>query len=1102
MRDFDPTFAAELAALRSSPFWSTVVRFVAGDFWIAGRENDAGGIDHAVIVDTLGSIGSTTGRSEPTQLDVAGTDVGFVNMPKRAGMPGPLATGERFIDRWVRKLEAVLADVYLNFETSPGTYVRERIFAAVCSSPSSADYVAGTLHLASRTERYLNASVLRKISGALYPFARESDVNSTIPIVIGAAPKSPGRVIKAGRVSTPVAGASNSSSAALLPPTADPAFAINETWTVTVGGTETAQFIGATNGQQDINLNAASGSTEPMLAQSFTLAFPQTVRSVSLKLIGSGTVITGPGTSLYCTARIEIWTDSGGNPGALVSSQCKITGAFSPWNVARTETHFFINPPSLAAGTYWLVVMASPGGHRGGQPWTTLTNTKIQWLKASGGGYSGGTAKKGTHTRVTYTTPTQFFNSTLTGVSWDSALAGQDFYFALALEGGGFTLEGSVTGVDGTGSVGAFFESDSGAITINSDRWQGTPAAGDTFTFFVDPRPQRVLFSESPSATPIGAITAVYFDDRRIADGTQVTQDGNAGFTFYRTLGEDNQFGILSGPGAETFSEWKGVYYPVNVVGTQSFTRLGWQVWRVGPANSQANPLRFTIYAGTTIGITPVPDLKRQLGSVSVDPTMVPILGVPVPYTYGDFEFPVTASDEKIWVGIETDQFSPDDFYELPGGSADATPKVVLLNHNGAFYVAYTDHPGFDLVGASVTTFLSTDDGTGALVALVELDFIIPDNVRVTADMAGITDDGIYSGTAGGVLFRPDQVIHWLLNRAGAVDADIDLDGTFDASAAFYVANDYRFDGCIQDDVTFKALILKLAYECRSSFDWIAAATLRVLAAELDEPSSTVELDDVLPNSERVPILRLERSADSELINSLTANFNRVLAATNYKSTLSRSVPDSITDFGVLKRTDLENLDFVRRESMARDIIDNRLKRQAYPVWRIGLTVLLPFMAVEKDDAVSLDLTNAAESGDALGGWDGSQVLQVEGLTYQPELPGLDLLLREVNVDVEIVEGDGYSLFLSIVVLLDQGDLTTTYDYVMGYPPMSRWTDPSTSGGTLYDAISLNTGTWFLYIENGVRKWRDTGGFASVFAWVGPPAARINTTTGLLEIDF
>ena len=1130
MRDWstsNPTFATALAGLDALPFWSVVVRFVAGDFWIAARENDAGGIDHAVIMVELAGMGSTTGRSEPMQLDVAGTDLNFVNIPKHADMPGPLATGERFLDRWVRTLESVLADVYLNFETSPGTFVREKMLAAVCSSPSSAGYLVGSLHLASRTERYLNASVLRKIQSTLYPFARTEDINATVPIVIGAAPKSPGRIVKAGKTSIPVAGPDNTSSATLLPPAINSDVAIAESFTVEFSDTETAEFVGTTDGETDIGLTGNSGSTEPVAAQSFTIADGQRARGITFKCKSSGNLAPRN----YCTVCFEIWSDSGGSPGSLVSVDCRIITSVFANATAAVQGRYFANPPDLAPGTYWLVARQSPGGHQAiaGHPWGELVSLKTQWSKASGGGYAGGTAKKGTHPRHTYATAPAFRDYDVSGeMTWDTALNGQDFYFRIAFQTDTYTVTGSVTGFDGNGTTGELFVSDSGAVTIASDRWQGLPSSGDTFTFLTDPAEAQVIFSESPAATGVSAILAVYFDDVRIASGTTVSQSVAAGDAAYNapwgtltylTLGEDAPAQTATPPPYEYGNEWQGVFWPIDVEGTQTFRRIGWQVWHAAPVGTQANPLRFSLYGeAQTVGSYRVPDRNKRFVSVDVDQSLVSISDG-YSFVYADIP-PTTVTDRRIYVAIETEQFSENDFYELrftnyPAG-VGAPGVGVLRNHNGAFYVGHSFKPGVALIGGTVTTELQADDGTGNFVARALFDFDIPDDVqKVTADIAGISDNisGDYTGTPGAVLTLPSQIFHWLLNRSGVDDSDIDLDGTFLSAASFYSSSGYRFDGVIQDATTFKTLLLKLAYECRSAFDWIVQATLRVLAAELDEAVETITLDDILPDSDKVPVLRLERSPDSELINSLIANFNRVLAGTTYKSTISRHVPTSIVDFGVLERDDLQALDFVRVAAMAQDVIDLRLARQAFPFWRISLTTLLPFLALEKDDPVALDLTNAAEAGEALGGWDGSQVLLVEGLMVQPELPGLDLVLREVNLDVEIADGDGYAAELSIVVLLDQGDLVTVWDYVMGYPPHGRWTAPSTSGGTQYDGIGLDgpplLGPYVLVINNGIRNLLSgataTAFAGSVFTWVGPPAARVEQDADgdlIVMIDF
>lgn len=78
-----------------------------------------------------------------------------------------------------------------------------------------------------------------------------------------------------------------------------------------------------------------------------------------------------------------------------------------------------------------------------------------------------------------------------------------------------FTLSGSVTGSDGTGTVGANFVSNSLKIGIDQSFWAAAPGLnGDTITFSTDNSYFEYALGLTTSATPFGAVLGVWVDGR------------------------------------------------------------------------------------------------------------------------------------------------------------------------------------------------------------------------------------------------------------------------------------------------------------------------------------------------------------------------------------------------------------------------------------------------------------------------------------------------------------------------------------------------------------------------------------------------------------
>lgn len=655
-------------------------------------------------------------------------------------------------------------------------------------------------------------------------------------------------------------------------------------------------------------------------------------------------------------ATVELRTNAAGNPGTiLATTTINFTSTVAGFVTVSLEV-------SLVSGVaYWLVVRATADASGHGA---------VLWGKNSAGGYASGNANAGN----------------TNGDTWAGGMSGQDFAFQVQFAGTTYALVGSVTGADGTGTVGVDFTSTSGQVNILASMWSGSPAGGDKFRFSYDGSRAQVVFSLSPPETPIRAISQVYWDDQPITAGSveQLVDDTTI------DVGNATNFAVAQQIVLAAPTLVREIAVRLRLVGTPT------------------SPVIVSLKEETST----IPG-SRVLFQRTIDSTL--LTTNPTEYVASNTSLTVLPAGNYQLV-VETAQSDAANYYRVRYQSTNVYTGV-LKTKTSAGWGTVTGDMFFKVTAVVLDQQLSTQSGPYD-VARVRFEGIeIPASVQITADVVGLQDDtvGTYTGTPQGLIRRPDNVFYRLLRLAGVPMSKIDVNGTFAQSALSY-GSIYGFDGVIQDQQTWKQLFLGLAFQCRSAFAWGAEkAQLKVLPTTATAAVRTITFADLVRTGERIPDLKIDRIPVEEIINTIELKWKRAPARsgeTAYDAVLPRRDQVSIGRFGPLARPDLFNFDFVANETMATDLGDFYLARYASTKKRRAAPRgVLPFLDLESDDVVAFNLINpAGPSGafpidlnstgpnlaDAFDGLDGGQFFQLETVADRTSDFTVELVAREL----------------------------------------------------------------------------------------------------------
>lgn len=133
---------------------------------------------HYPIVIQVPHFGSTFGRNElDGTLDAQAVNVELTN--------APVLPNGRFSDYFFGGFSGVIVDVYLNFQLDDTTVERFLRTSGVAQTPIKWTFSRVTLQIKHLMDKWLNASVLRKINSTDFPLAADGAVGKGIPLALG-----------------------------------------------------------------------------------------------------------------------------------------------------------------------------------------------------------------------------------------------------------------------------------------------------------------------------------------------------------------------------------------------------------------------------------------------------------------------------------------------------------------------------------------------------------------------------------------------------------------------------------------------------------------------------------------------------------------------------------------------------------------------------------------------------------------------------------------------------------------------------------------------------------------------------------------------------
>lgn len=887
MLALDPDLQTELESEGPDVFWGLELPLGGNTLKLAERPANYFGEKYT---DGIDGVTPVTSSMEPDEkeLNVQQLDVAVSNFP------GALPGGTRLHHRFTQELEAAKARVDLFAYTEhvldpstgkrvgiPSSLRRQPLFVGVPRGLTGWTPAKGTMRLQPYSEQFLGKPLCEPITEEDYGFAREADIGKVIPRVFGFVEGAVGRVTKAAKASLPVPGIGNTGSGALGRPTVNDGASARD-YTVTISSPETVEFLGP----EDVTIGLGTQPASRVIqGQSFQTAGSQLLRAIKVKIVRlSGSL----------SPWITVFADSGGSPPTVIGSglgkgYASVTNTSLEW-----KTFTFTTPiPLTGATTYhWTCGVDINSGS---------PSNSLGLAGVIAGGYAGGSVKTGSASL-----PTSSIVSWATRGDYPS----MDFLFELVFEetDPNYSVTADPGGAQGSGTVGDDFVTSNGEVNIPGSRWSGSPAAGDTFTFSVDPADNEVVFADSPLATPCAALAKLRINGVAVGTGATVSQlSDDAGLA----IGRDPSTAVHGGA-AQTINLLAGVYRWLTV----KLERNG---------TPEAN-IRISLRRQ---GFNGVEYWSRELepGDVSTSPTLH-VLG---------FDEPIIWPGGTAYLIVETSGSDDSNYYRVrQQTSTDPYADGALFYWDrvaGAWKIfsGGDDDMYFSIAAATITLDEQASDYAGRQVARANFDELdIPDSWLIQADVTGVTDDsdGIYTGVAGALITIPADVIHYLAADAGLPTEHIDLAGSFLRSRAL-AGSIYRVNGVFESaGQDTKAAMLQLAFENRSEVDW-SIDKLEFRFRELDpEVVAIITYDDILKGgSAEDPIPRIEsrRTDFEDVLNDFNLRYQRNWAKAKAKDAYRRVYSDrneeSFAAFGARSRDEDLMCDFITTEAHAAGLV-------------------------------------------------------------------------------------------------------------------------------------------------------------------------------------
>lgn len=253
--------------------------------------------------------------------------------------------------------------------------------------------------------------------------------------------------------------------------------------------------------------------------------------------------------------------------------------------------------------------------------------------------------------------------------------------------------------------------------------------------------------------------------------------------------------------------------------------------------------------------------------------------------------------------------------------------------------------------------------GTATLVGNSVADTVIGKLIAV--DLEAYQDDalGTYTGTPNALIERPDHIKkHIWCEILGAPSGDVDTT-TFNAAGTFYSTNSYTFALLINKPILAEALLMKLAFQCRSRFFVTSYGKAKLIVREISKTS----VHSILKNEIKENSVSIERSSFDDLLNYFNIHFNidyttvnqqtgkSALQPADFKSVTPFQDASSISKYGQKEYNgDLFLFDAVRLSAMVTHVGNYYLDYHSAIKKITKFGVFLDNMEIEQGDVIDI----------------------------------------------------------------------------------------------------------------------------------------------------
>jgi hypothetical protein len=280
---------------------------------------------------------------------------------------------------------------------------------------------------------------------------------------------------------------------------------------------------------------------------------------------------------------------------------------------------------------------------------------------------------------------------------------------------------------------------------------------------------------------------------------------------------------------------------------------------------------------------------------------------------------------------------------------------------NGLNYGAAIDAIYWEVVYIPMTSSSATGmglNGSANLSGTSAMDSVLSEG-RLYVSMHGVKDDGsgTYTGTPNALIQNPIYVISHFVQNYGAPAGccDVVTFSAASASLASAISGGYAFSFAWTKPVSFKAMIARLAFQCRCRI-WMEGTTFKALFRPKTARASLFSVTTAMMGFRSV---KVSYTAKDELVDDMKLSYNPDWSkgepsVGNCLGICDRSATYPVNN-GIHRKTQWELMEMVPTAAMASDLRDFYIWQYGTRRLRIDWSGFSQAVAVERFDVLDLN---------------------------------------------------------------------------------------------------------------------------------------------------